>query len=142
MCRSVGRIRSRDPGFDDKVFSRHVAEANARLTAFFERSFSVDAVRRFKPAAEAYRSVADALGLPVDRLRLVAAHAWDIVGALRAGCAAAFVARPGKVLYPLGPKPDITGPDFRNVANQIVAIESRTPLTRPPCPKIGGNSRL
>jgi 2-haloacid dehalogenase len=98
---------------------------NAGLTAFFERSFSVDAVRRFKPAAEAYRSVADSLGLPVDRLRLVAAHAWDIVGALRAGCVAAFVARPGKVLYPLGPNPDITGPDFRDVAKQIVAAESR-----------------
>ena len=98
--------------------------ANAGLAAFFERSFSVDTVRRFKPAAEAYRSVADALGLPVDRLRLVAAHAWDIVGALRAGCAAAFVARPGKVLYPLGPTPDIVGPDFRNVAQQIVAAES------------------
>ena len=28
---------------------------NAGLTAFFERSFSVDTVRRFKPAAEAYR---------------------------------------------------------------------------------------
>ena len=99
--------------------------ANAGLMPFFERSFSVDAVRRFKPAAEAYRSVANSLGLPVDRLRLVAAHAWDIVGALRAGCAAAFVARPGKVLYPLGPKPDITGPDFRSVANQIVASEAR-----------------
>src|SRR5216684_2735256 len=127
MCRSVGRIRSRDPGFDDKVFSRHVAEANARLTAFFERSFSVDAVRRFKPAAEAYRSVADALGVPIDRLRLVAAHAWDVVGALGAGCAAAFVARPGKVLYPLGPTPDIVGLDFRDVAGQL----SRPKLARP-----------
>lgn len=28
-------------------------------------------------------------------------------GALQAGCLAAFIARPGKVLYPLGPKPDI-----------------------------------
>jgi 2-haloacid dehalogenase len=99
--------------------------SNAGLAAFFERSFSVDAVRRFKPAAEAYRSVADSLGLPVDRLRLVAAHAWDIVGALRTGCAAAFVARPGKVLYPLGPKPDIVGPDFKSVAQQIVVAESR-----------------
>jgi 2-haloacid dehalogenase len=98
---------------------------NAGLTAFFERSFSVDTVRRFKPAPEAYRSVAEALGVPVDQLRLVAAHAWDIVGALRAGCAAAFVARPGKVLYPLGPKPDITGADLRSVAKQIVATESR-----------------
>lgn len=96
---------------------------NAGLSAFFERSFSVDDVRRFKPAAEAYRSVADGLGLPVERLRLVAAHAWDIVGALRAGFAAAFVARPGKVLYPLGPQPDIVGPDFRKVAQAIVATE-------------------
>jgi len=99
--------------------------ANAGLTAFFERSFSVDAVRRFKPAAEPYQSVADSLGLPVDRLRLVAAHAWDIVGALRAGYVAAFVARPGKVLYPLGPKPDITGPDFLSVARQIIRVETQ-----------------
>ena len=58
---------------------------NAGLTAFFERSFSMDTVRRFKPAAEAYRSVADSLGLPVDRLRLVAAHAWDVVGRAPSG---------------------------------------------------------
>ena len=98
--------------------------ANAGLAPFFEHSFSVDAVKRFKPAAEAYRSVAESLGLPVDRLRLVAAHAWDVVGALRAGCAAAFVARPGKVLYPLVPQPDIAGPDFRSVAKLIVAAEA------------------
>lgn len=99
--------------------------ANAGLTAFFERSFSVDTVHRFKPAPEAYRSVASSLKLPVDRLRLVAAHAWDVVGALRAGLAAAFVARPGKTLYPLGPQPDIVESDFRSVATRIVAAESR-----------------
>jgi 2-haloacid dehalogenase len=98
--------------------------ANAGLTSLFERSFSVDTVRRFKPAPEAYRSVAETLKVPIGQLRLVAAHAWDVVGALRAGCAAAFVARPGKVLYPLGPTPDIVGPDFRQVAQQIVAAES------------------
>jgi 2-haloacid dehalogenase len=98
--------------------------ANAGLTSLFERSFSVDTVRRFKPAPEAYRSVAETLKVPIGQLRLVAAHAWDIVGALRAGCAAAFVARPGKVLYPLGPTPDIVGPDFRQVAQQIVAADS------------------
>jgi 2-haloacid dehalogenase len=101
--------------------------ANAGLASFFERSFSVDAVRRFKPAPEVYRSVADALQVPINQVRLVAAHAWDVVGALRAGCAAAFVARPGKVLYPLGPKPDVTGPDFRSVARGIVAVEIAMP---------------
>jgi len=97
--------------------------ANAGLASSFERSFSVDTVRRFKPAPEAYRSVAEALEVPIGQLRLVAAHAWYVVGALRAGCAAAFVARPGKVLYPLGPQPDITAPDFRQVAQAIVAAE-------------------
>ena len=60
----------------------------------------------------------------MDRLRLVAAHAWDVLGALRAGCAAAFIARPGKVLFPLGPQPDIVGPDFSSVARQIVDAET------------------
>jgi 2-haloacid dehalogenase len=39
---------------------------------------------------------------------------------MRAGCAAAFVARPGKALFPLADTPDIVGPDLRNVADQIV----------------------
>ena len=49
-------------------------------------------------------------------MRLVAAHAWDVSGALAAGCTAAFVARPGMVLSPLGPQPDIVGRDLGEVA--------------------------
>jgi len=93
---------------------------NAGIGEYFERSFSVDAVRRFKPAAEVYRLVATELQVAPSQLRLVAAHAWDVLGAIRAGCAAAFVARPGKALFPLADRPDIVGPDVRNVADQIV----------------------
>lgn len=96
---------------------------NAGIDTYFERSFSVDAVRRFKPAAEAYDSVAKALSVPLPQLRLVAAHAWDVHGAMRAGCAAAFIARPGKVLFPLGPTPDIVATDFSDAARRIVAVE-------------------
>ena len=94
---------------------------HAGLTASFERSFSVDAVKRFKPAPEPYRFVAQELGVGVADLRMIAAHAWDVVGALQAGTAAAFVARPGKTLYPLGPTPDIVAPDLEGVASQIIA---------------------
>ena len=93
---------------------------NAGIGEYFERSFSVDAVRKFKPAAEVYRLVATELQVAPPQLRLVAAHAWDVLGAMRAGCAAAFVARPGKALFPLADTPDIVGPDLRNVADQIV----------------------
>jgi 2-haloacid dehalogenase len=94
---------------------------NAGLADLFERSFSVDDVKRFKPAPEPYRYVAQRLDVNVDDLRLIAAHAWDVLGALQAGCGAAFVARPGKTLYPLGPKPDIVASDVSGVATQIIA---------------------
>lgn len=97
---------------------------NAGLSDLFERSFSIDAVKRFKPAPEPYQYVARELGVTSNGLRMVAAHAWDIVGALQAGCAAAFIARPGKVIYPLGPKPDVIAPDIVMAADLILAAES------------------
>jgi 2-haloacid dehalogenase len=94
--------------------------ANAGLATYFERSLSVDAVRRFKPAAEVYRFAASELGVEPSQLRLVAAHAWDVLGAMRAGCRGAFVARPGKALFPLAEVPDVTGATLAAVADAIV----------------------
>ena len=103
-----------------------VAEAqlsNAGLRDLFEHALSADSVRRLKPAPEPYRMAAERLGVPIGRVRLVAAHAWDVAGAMRAGCAAAFVARPGQVLDPLAPRPDVVGADLGEVAERILAVE-------------------
>ena len=54
----------------------------------------------------------------------MAAHAWDIAGTLRAGCAAAFVARPGMVLDPLVEEPGVVGADLAEVADGILARET------------------
>ena len=97
---------------------------NADLTEFFEKSFSVDAVKLFKPAAEVYQMTARELGVPAEQVRLVAAHDWDVVGALNAGCAAAFITRPGKVLNPLLPKPDVIGKDLLEVAEKIIKTDA------------------
>jgi 2-haloacid dehalogenase len=104
-----------------------VAEAqlsNAGLTSYFERILSADTVKRLKPAPEPYHMAAQQLGVGTNNIRLIAAHSWDIAGALRAGCAAAFVARPGMVLDPLVEKPDIIGSNLEEVANQILANEA------------------
>jgi 2-haloacid dehalogenase len=95
---------------------------NAGLHNLFEEVFSADSVRRLKPAPEPYRMTAARFGVSISQVRLVAAHAWDIAGALRAGCAA-FVARPGMVLDPLVERPDIVGKDVREIADQIIAVE-------------------
>lgn len=103
-----------------------VAEAqlsNAGIRDYFEQALSADSVHRLKPAPEPYHMTAERLGVGIYDVRLVAAHSWDIAGALRAGCAAAFVARPGMVLDPLVEKPDVVGADLREVATQIVQRE-------------------
>jgi 2-haloacid dehalogenase len=93
---------------------------HAGLTAFFERMLSADATRRLKPAPEAYRLAARELEIDIGQMRVVAAHAWDVAGALRAGCLAAFVARPGMVLDPLAPSPDVVGADMTEVAAALL----------------------
>ncbi len=104
--------------------AKQVAQAqmqNAGLIDLFEQVLSADEVKRLKPAAEPYRMAAERFGRSVNQVRLVAAHAWDVAGALRAGCKAAFVARPGMVLDPIHEPPDIVGRDLREVADKIIA---------------------
>ncbi len=103
---------------------------NSGLAQYFDESISVDSVRRFKPDLEVYRYAADYLGAEPSELRLIAAHAWDVFGAMQAGWKAAFVARKGASLLSLGPKPDIIAPDMARIAN---ALET----TVDPLPKQG-----
>jgi 2-haloacid dehalogenase len=107
--------------------TREVAEAqmeNSGLRGYFEQILSADAVKRLKPAPELYMMAAESLGVEIGQVRLVAAHSWDVAGALRAGCAAAFVARPGMVLDPLVERPDVVGVDLREVADRILEVET------------------
>jgi 2-haloacid dehalogenase len=99
-----------------------VAEAqltNAGLRECFAQVLSADQVQRLKPAPEPYHLVARQCGVAIGEVRLIAAHAWDIAGALAAGCRGAFVTRPGMVLSPLGAQPDIIARDIQDVADQI-----------------------
>jgi 2-haloacid dehalogenase len=93
---------------------------NAGLTLYFDESISVDPVRRYKPDLEVYRSAAKQLGAQPGELLLIAAHPWDVFGAMKAGWQAAFVARNGITPFPLGPKPTINGPDMKAIADTIL----------------------
>jgi 2-haloacid dehalogenase len=104
--------------------TQEVAEAqiqNAGLTDKFEQILSADTARRLKPAPAPYRMTARSLGVSDRGMRLIAAHAWDVAGALRAGCAAAFVAR--QPFDPLVEEPDVAGTDLAEVADKIIAAE-------------------
>jgi len=104
-----------------------VAEAqltNAGIRGYFDGVVSADSVKRLKPAPEPYLAVARTFDVDIAAVRLVAAHSWDVSGALAAGARAAFVARPGMVLSPLGARPDIVGADVSEVVDQIIAADA------------------
>lgn len=107
--------------------TKAVADAQIRgsgLVDLFDQMISADEVKRLKPAPEPYRLAAERFEVPVEQVRLIAAHAWDVSGAMHAGCKAAFVARPGMVLDPIHEPPDIIGRDLREVAANIMAADA------------------
>lgn len=100
-----------------------VAEAqltNAGIRAALEAVFSADDVLRLKPAPEPYRMAARGMGCSVGDACLVAAHAWDVAGALAAGCQAAFIARSGAVPSPLGRRPTYAARDLREFTDTML----------------------
>lgn len=94
---------------------------NAGLAERFEQIFSADEVRALKPAPAPYRMVAERCGVDVGELCLIAAHPWDVSGAMAIGAQAAFVARGGVVPSPLGAQPAVIGADLAEVADALLA---------------------
>jgi 2-haloacid dehalogenase len=97
--------------------------AHNGLRSYFELALSVDYVQKFKPHPAVYRMAAQKLGVERHDVRLIAAHNWDTSGAIRAGCRAAFVARPHRVLGSLDEPVEIVGRDLIEVAEQIIRID-------------------
>lgn len=93
---------------------------NAGIAQYFDESISVDSVRRFKPDLAVYRNAATHLGAQPGEILLIAAHAWDVFGATKAGWQTAFVSRGRIAPLPLGPRPTISGPDLKAVADAIL----------------------
>lgn len=93
---------------------------NAGIAQYLDMIMSVQGCGLFKPAIEVYRMAQDMLGESPDGLWMVAAHDWDIQGALHAGWSGAFVARPGKVYHPAVPQPNISAADLGMVVDALL----------------------
>ncbi len=121
---ALGRLRA--AGFRLTALTNSVLEvataqlAHAGLIDLFEAVFSADEVRALKPAPRPYRMVAQRCGVEIGDVCLVAAHAWDVSGALAAGCRAAFVGRAGVVPSPVGEQPTVVGADLTEVADALL----------------------
>jgi 2-haloacid dehalogenase len=91
------------------------------IVDLFERCFSVDSVKLYKPSRETYAHVEKELGVGPTQLCLVACHTWDTLGAVASGWEAALVRRAGNDVLGVGPQPQIVGDDLNDVADQLIA---------------------
>jgi 2-haloacid dehalogenase len=102
----------------------HQQLKHAGLANYFETTLSVDEFKLYKPHTEVYQKVLSQLGVSPQESLMVAAHGWDIAGALASGMQAAFIERKGQSLYSLSPKPQYTGKDLVEVAKAIIEKEN------------------
>jgi 2-haloacid dehalogenase len=118
--------RLRDQGFRLFTLTNNTLEISERqleragLSDMFERRFSVETVRRHKPAPETYHSVASALGVDPGDICLIACHVWDTIGAAAAGCQAGLILREGNAPLDIGPQPNYIAQDLDVMAGQLI----------------------
>lgn len=117
----------RSAGFRLFTLTNNLVEVQARqlkhggIAELFERCFSIDSVKQYKPSPQTYAYVAKELGVGPSQLCLVACHTWDTLGAVAAGWEAALIRRIGNDLLDIGPQPQIVGDDLNDVADQLIA---------------------
>ncbi len=92
------------------------------LDKFVDHVITAQAAGVWKPHPEIYHFAAKQMNTPIERMALVAVHAWDCHGAKRAGALAGWCARLeyeiGDVFLPA----DVTGESLIEVADKLLAL--------------------
>ena len=94
----------------------------ASLDAYIELVVGADEVGAYKPDPRVYRHAAGRLAAPEAEICLVAAHAWDVLGAMRAGWSAAWVAHREHHLLATVPPPAVAAASLIDAARQLAAL--------------------
>jgi 2-haloacid dehalogenase len=117
----------REAGLPTGVLTNRTADAaeralmSAGLRDSFELVIGGDAVQTFKPDPRVYAHAAERVNTDRAEIVLVAAHARDVMGAMRAGLKGAGVARSERWLVPVVPEPDVRCEDLDDVARRLLA---------------------
>ena len=105
-----------------------VAEAGLErggVSPLVERSLSSEVIRAWKPAREVYLWAAGVCDVEPARLALVAAHGWDVHGALRAGLTAAWFPRSERAYPAVYDPAAIVAGDLAGAVDALLALPSR-----------------
>ncbi|HJV09664.1 MAG TPA: HAD-IA family hydrolase [Acidimicrobiales bacterium] len=96
--------------------------ARGGLDAFVETTVTAEDVQEWKPASDAYALAADQQGVPLQRMAMVSAHPWDLLGAKQAGLVTGWCNRTGATFPATFAKPDVTGVDMVEVVEKLFTL--------------------
>ncbi|SFK42256.1 HAD-IA family hydrolase [Geodermatophilus ruber] len=105
-----------------------VAEAGLErggVQALVERSLSSEVIRTWKPARSVYLWAAGVCDVAPERMALVAAHAWDVHGALQAGLTGAWFPRAERVYPQVYDPAAIVAGDLAGAVDALLALPPR-----------------
>lgn len=86
-----------------------IAVKSAGMNGLFDHILSVESVRKYKTAPEAYQLGPDAFKLPTREILFVSSNCWDAIGAAWFGYATFWINRSGQPLEELGAQPAAQG---------------------------------
>lgn len=102
-----------------------VAEAGlgrAGIAPLIERSLSSEAIRAWKPAREVYLWAAGVCDVEPARMALVAAHGWDVHGAVRAGLTGVWFRREERAYPAVYDPAALVAPDLGGAVDALLAL--------------------
>lgn len=96
-----------------------IAVKSAGMGGLFERLLSVEAVKKYKTAPEAYQLGPDAFKLPTRDILFVSSNCWDACGAAWFGYTTFWINRSGQPLEELGVTPSAQGSRLTDVVDYV-----------------------
>ncbi|WP_321329657.1 haloacid dehalogenase type II [uncultured Ilyobacter sp.] len=97
--------------------------ANAGIINLFDKFYSVDSVKKYKPFNDIYEYVAKEEKTSVDNIAMVASHDWDLFGAKKVGLTTAYIKRKEEIFNPYYLQPDISETNLIDLAKKIIKIK-------------------
>ena len=98
---------------------------NAQLMPLFDQIISVEEINSFKPSAKAYQYAAQCLNHAPEEVLLIAAHDWDVHGALSAGLGGAYLQRGPGLYNPLYLAPTLNGTSMTELSDKIIELSRK-----------------
>jgi 2-haloacid dehalogenase len=96
--------------------------ARGGITPLVQQTLSSETIRAWKPSREVYLWAAGHCGVLPERMAMVAAHGWDVLGAQRAGLTGAWFPRAERTYPAVYEPPHVAAGDLAGVVDALLAL--------------------